>query len=120
MKSFFGFACTESDLHFLAESQNSPYAGYENAPTEITWELQERFKQLGPFRLMTAKINGELGYLFIIGMDDCTEDELPLDMLEKMEDVFGGGPLYLQQDPGRGSWTFVCGNDVVEIGTVVV
>ncbi|KAL5637356.1 hypothetical protein ACGC1H_001110 [Rhizoctonia solani] len=100
MSFFYGYPCTERNLQYTAQYLSCPYAGCKNAAAKLTSELQERFARLGPFWLVTARLNGEFGYVFALGMENCEEAELPLPLLEEMEKTFEGGPSELKARSG--------------------
>ncbi|KDN39099.1 hypothetical protein RSAG8_09006, partial [Rhizoctonia solani AG-8 WAC10335] len=121
MTSFYGYPCTEGNLHYFAYKLHQPYAGRTNAATKLTWELQERFHELGPFRLLAARVEGELGYVFALGADNCEEGSLPPALREAMENTFGGGPLFLQQSSEKGLSTYTSREGLeVELGQVIM
>ncbi|KDN41839.1 hypothetical protein RSAG8_07210, partial [Rhizoctonia solani AG-8 WAC10335] len=121
MTSFYGYPCTEENLRWVAHHLHSPYAGYKNAATKLTWELQAKFHDLGPFRLMAAKVDGELGYVFAIGPENCKKESLPKLLLKEMENTFGGGPLLLQRDEEKKMSMYKCLEGVrVELGGVII
>jgi hypothetical protein len=70
MKAFLGYPITKPEAKERTNSLDRavfPYARRPNATTEYTWGLYERLSRMGPFTLMIALVNGELGYVYAVG-----------------------------------------------------
>ncbi|KDN47375.1 hypothetical protein RSAG8_03515, partial [Rhizoctonia solani AG-8 WAC10335] len=120
MYTFIGYPRTEAQLRELAVKYDSPYADFPNAATEIAWELNDLFREDGPFRLMTALISGQVGYVFVIGMENGDKSTIPPELKHSTKYIFGSEPEQFSMNVNLGKWTYTSENNViVEAGGMI-
>ncbi|KAG9096205.1 hypothetical protein FRC06_008912 [Ceratobasidium sp. 370] len=95
---FWGYFASMKNLEEIATRYKLPFAHKKAAGTFMAYEVFYKLESYGPLRVMSARLNGEYGYVFVLGEDDVTLESIPERLKSGIEKMYNYPPRQFKFD----------------------